>query len=79
MPLGAGPLTVNLVGANFAAGFQATWVDANTRRYIIPGDDIHFVDVNHLNVTFTPVMAGAGELVLETQANLQAIVPIVIT
>jgi hypothetical protein len=79
MPLGAGPLTVNLVGANFAAGFQAAWVDANTRRYIIPADDIHFVDVNHLNVTFTPVMAGAGELVLETQANLQAIVPIVIT
>jgi hypothetical protein len=78
-PFAAVPQTVNLVGNNFAAGIQITWVDANKNRFIIPANDFAVVDANHINVTFTPAGAGAGKLVLETPTHLQAIVPVVFT
>ena len=64
------PMTLHLVGRNFADGFNGIWIDANNVRHTIPAADIRFIDPNHLDVTFVPGPAGTGTLVLETQANL---------
>lgn len=67
---GTAPMTLHLVGRNFADGFNGTWVDAGNAAHTIPAADIRFIDANHLDVTFIPGPAGTGTLVLETQANL---------
>jgi hypothetical protein len=73
---GDAPMTLHLVGRNFAAGFNATWLDANNVAHTIPGAAIQFIDPNHLDVTFVPGPAGTGTLILETPANLLGTVAI---
>lgn len=70
------PITLHLVGRNFASGFNATWFDANSVSHTIPDADIHFIDPNHLDVNLVPGPPGSGKLVLETPAHLLGIVPI---
>ncbi len=73
---GQDPITVHLVGRNFAAGFHGTWKDATGASFIVPDANIKFVDENHLDVTFVPGAAGSGKLILETPARLQGIAEI---
>jgi hypothetical protein len=73
---GQGPVTVHLVGRNFATGFQGTWIDSTGTSFVIPYANIKFVDENHLDVTIVPGLAGAGKLILETPARLLGIAEI---
>jgi hypothetical protein len=70
---GTAPITLNLLGRNFSAGFHGTWVDATGQENTIPDANIKFVDENHLDVTLVPGPAGAGRLILETPAKLLGI------
>ena len=72
------PIEITLVGRNFAAGFQATWVDGLKVFQTIPDDKIQFIDANHLNITLIPGRPGIGELTLETATHLAAIAEITV-
>ena len=74
-PIKAGqdPITLQLLGRNYSAGFHGTWVDASGRENTIPDANIKFVDENQMDVTLVPGAAGAGKLILETPAKLLGI------
>ena len=74
-PIKAGqdPITLQLLGRNYSAGFHGTWVDASGREDTIPDANIKFVDENQMDVTLVPGAAGAGKLILETPAKLLGI------
>jgi hypothetical protein len=77
-PIKAGqdPITVHLVGRNFATGFHGTWSDATGESFIVPDANIKFVDENHLDVAIVPGSAGQGKLILETPARLLGVADI---
>ena len=69
---GDAAVEVTLVGKNFVAGLDGTWIDATKTPHTIAPADITFVDGNHLKVRFVPGPVGTGRLVLETPAELLA-------